>query len=72
MAIVNNPTGAALLVPSLDNLRLEPGDNTVTDGQAAALAGHPVVNVVDESVAAKKTKPAVPAVEAPASTEKEK
>ena len=46
MATVHNPTDTALLVPSLDNLRLEPGDTTVTDEQAAAFVGHPIVSVV--------------------------
>lgn len=46
MATVHNPTDTALLVPSLDNLRLDPGDTQVTDEQAAAFAGHPVVTVV--------------------------
>ena len=52
MATVHNPTDQALLVPSLDNLRIEPGDNSVTDEQAAALAGHTVVSVVDAVVPA--------------------
>ena len=46
MATVNNPTGEALLVPSLNNLRLDPGDTEVTDEEAAAFVGHPVVSVV--------------------------